>query len=329
MLIGIVTDPGFSASIGSHIAETIRTEVAPDTTVSLRTEQLPPTADGQPSLGSWRKNLGAEFDLMLAVTELPHHEGPKPIMAQISDGIVAIFVPALGVTRARSRAVAIARSVIDPRDEKVHVPRGSHWTNMDGDRFLMDRDMLGRSRLFVGMIRANRPWRLVPTLSGALAAASAASAFGVFYSSIWRMAADMTLWRLTMVTVVALVAMAVWLIVPNGLWEGQDFRYGRSERWLYNSTTLGTVIAGALCMYVVLMVAVLAVAAAVISPSFLAQEIGAESSVAVYLKLCWLTASLGTVAGAVGSSAADSEEIKRATYGRRELERRRSTLGDK
>lgn len=246
MLIGIVTDPGISASIGSHIAETVRAEVPADTTVSLQTEQLPPTADGKPPLDIWRKDLGDEFDLMLAVTELPHHEGPKPIMAQISDGIVAIFVPALGVTRARSRAVAIARSVIDPRDEtaNAHVPRGSRWTGMDGDRFLMDTAMLGRSRLFVGMIRANRPWRLVPTLSGALAAASATSAFGVFYSSVWRMAADMTLWRLAVVTVVAIAAMAVWLIVPNGLWEGEDFRYGRSERWLYNSTTLGTVITG-------------------------------------------------------------------------------------
>lgn len=40
MLIGIVTDPGFAASVGSHLAEKIRADAFPDTTVSLQTEQL-------------------------------------------------------------------------------------------------------------------------------------------------------------------------------------------------------------------------------------------------------------------------------------------------
>ncbi|OLT33480.1 hypothetical protein BJF84_22190 [Rhodococcus sp. CUA-806] len=74
------------------------------------------------------------------------------------------------------------------------------------------------------MIRCNRPWRLVPTLSGALAAASAASAFGVFYASIWQMASSMTLARLTVIGVLAVVAMTIWLIFPHGLWEHRAFR---------------------------------------------------------------------------------------------------------
>lgn len=329
MQIGIVTDPGFCSSIGSRVAESLRTDQQSDVSVSLRTGQLPPTSDGKPPLDDWRKDLGDECDLVVAVTELPLHIGPKPVMAQVSDGIVAVFVPTLGVTRARSRAVAVTRSAISrEREFRPEGPlRGSRWVNVDENRYLMAGGLLGRSRLLAGMIRANRPWRLVPTLSGALAAASAASAFGVFYSSIWRMAADMAAWRLTLVSAVAIAAMAVWLILPNGLWEGKQFRYGRSERWLYNVTTLGTVLAGTLCMYLVLMTAVLAVAAVVISPAFLSYEIGGESSIGTYLKLGWLTASLGTVAGAVGSSGANNAEIRRATYGRRELERRRDAEG--
>ncbi|MBP2366780.1 hypothetical protein JOF36_002476 [Pseudonocardia parietis] len=34
------------------------------------------------------------------------------------------------------------------------------------------------------MVRANRPWRLVPNLSLAIAGAAAGAAFGVFYSNI-------------------------------------------------------------------------------------------------------------------------------------------------
>src|SRR5699024_8264109 len=70
-----------------------------------------------------------------------------------------------------------------------------------------------RVRLIGGMVRANRPWRLVPTLSGALAAAIGTAAFGVFYSSIWEMAVAMSNLRLLWIAVTAVAAMSAWLII--------------------------------------------------------------------------------------------------------------------
>ncbi|MDV6261987.1 hypothetical protein [Rhodococcoides yunnanense] len=65
-------------------------------------------------------------------------------------------------------------------------------------------------------------------------------------------------------------------------------------------------------------------AAVVISPDFLIGQIGRNAAPGDYFSLGWLAASLGTVAGAVGSSVANREDILGATDGHRELIRRES-----
>lgn len=127
-----------------------------------------------------------------------------------------------------------------------------------------------------------------------------------------------------MIGVTAVIAMTVWVVFPNGLWEKRSFRSSTIDRWMYNAATLGTVLAGALCMYALLFAVVLFSAAVVISPDFLTTQIGRDATLGDYLSLAWLAASLGTVAGAVGSSVANREDILGATYGHRELIRRES-----
>jgi hypothetical protein len=46
--------------------------------------------------------------------------------------------------------------------------------------------ILGHLRLLAGLVRANRPWRLAAKLYGVLAAALAASGYGIVTSDIWR-----------------------------------------------------------------------------------------------------------------------------------------------
>ena len=77
----------------------------------------------------------------------------------------------------------------------------------------------GRLRLLAGMVRDNRPWRLVPHLAGATAAAAGTAAYGVITSSFWKLADALSPLRLAAVTVVSILVMAVWLMVYNHLWD--------------------------------------------------------------------------------------------------------------
>lgn len=106
----------------------------------------------------------------------------------------------------------------------------------------------GRLRLLAGMVRTNRPWWLAPSLSPAIAGA----AFGVFYSNIWQLADALSGSRLALITVLVVLAMVVWLIVDNNLWERPADRQLREEAVLYNTATVLTIGLGVLCMYVLL-----------------------------------------------------------------------------
>ena len=92
---------------------------------------------------------------------------------------------------------------------------------------------------------------------------------------------------------------------------------------LYNVLTVLTVVIGALIVYGMLYLILFIGALAVIESGYLASQLGHGVDVTDYLDLVWLAASLGMVAGALGSSFDDEDAIRRATYSRRENERHR------
>lgn len=342
--VGLVADEGFASSIASAIDNALpRTVMIDGQQVGVEVDRaaavLPPTDTGSAQLGRWLDSVQSQntYDIVLCVSEVPRRLGPRPVVAELRPGsTAALYVPSFGTIAVRRRAVAAAVGIVHDllgtdAAARPHLRRSlSRWVpgpdpDGDGDRVLLTPGVLGRLRLVSGMIRCNRPWRLVPALSSVLGAASAASAFGVFYASIWQMAASMTITRLASIGVAAVVAITVWLIFPNGLWENRSFRSSTTDRWMYNCATLGTVVAGALCLYAVLFLVVLGSAAVVISPQFLSFQLGRPSAMTDYLSLACLAASLGTVAGAVGSSVSDRTDILAATYGHREQLRRKAS----
>ncbi|MBW0100860.1 hypothetical protein I4I78_00205 [Pseudonocardia sp. KRD-291] len=182
--------------------------------------------------------------------------------------------------------------------------------------------MRGRARLLAGMVRANRPWRLVSSLSPALAAAAAGAAFGIFYSNIWTLAAALGIGRHVAVALLAVVAMIVWLIANNQLWERRSSRSLREEAILSNTSTVLTVGAGVVIMYAVLFVIALIASAIVIPADYLASQLSRAPGFDDYVVIAWLSCSMGTVAGALGSGFADEDAVRQAAYSRREQERR-------
>jgi uncharacterized membrane protein YidH (DUF202 family) len=109
--------------------------------------------------------------------------------------------------------------------------------------------------MLAGMVRVNRPWRLVLELRSALAAAVATAAFGLVSSPVWEISGAISTIRLWIATVVSLIAIVGWLILNHGLWQYPKTTDPRERRQirLYNAATLSTLAIGVLVSYVVLL----------------------------------------------------------------------------
>lgn len=191
----------------------------------------------------------------------------------------------------------------------------------DIDTSLVLRGWRGRARLLCGMVRANRPWRLVPHLASATAAAAATAAFGVFYSSIWKMADTLSPARMLLIAVLAIATMVAWLLLYNRLWDSPHGDRVPQDTVLYNASTLATLAMGVACTYVLLYGLTLVAALVVIDVGYLGTQLGHPAGIGDYAALAWLACSMGIVAGALGSSLDSETAVRQATYSRREQQR--------
>ena len=194
-------------------------------------------------------------------------------------------------------------------------------TDEDIDVHFVSPTMRGYLRLLAGMVLANRPWRLFSTMKSALAAAFATGAFALVTPSIWQLGDSMGWVRLLILMVLAIAAMAVWIIVAHNLWERPANREARGQAALYNAATALTITVAVLFSYSVLFVLILVAAGIFVSSNFFQSILQHPVGPGDYVILAWITASLATVAGALGSGLEDEETVREATYGYRQRRR--------
>ncbi|GAA0517528.1 hypothetical protein GCM10011581_21700 [Saccharopolyspora subtropica] len=343
VVVGLVADPGAPSSLARRLArdlpDALAREVTDQVTWDVRavTDPIRVEADGRIPIedhaGEWLAQ--EEWDLVVCLTDLPRHNRTGPVVADIStrEGVALASLPAISWLRQRSHTRRVLVHLVGVlASEKLQL-RAS-WgrpparlgrtirlvATEPGIEQVVLSGLRGRFRLVAAMVRDNAPWRLVAGLSRAIAAAAAAAAFGVFYSSIWQMADALSTGRLLLISAVAVAMMVGWLILGNGLWERR--RTGSETASLYNVTTVITLLIGVTCWYLLLFGITLLAAAAVITPEYLSSVLGHPADATDYLQLVWLSTSMGTVAGALGASLETEDAVRRAAYGRREYERR-------
>jgi hypothetical protein len=324
--------------------------------VEVAREKLPLDENGMipiTELGRQRRERNG-WDVIVYLTDLPRRTSTQPVVADISTShsVGLISLPAVGGVRLRPHVrdtlvyvvrrlagaqphllpdasairdaghAAAGRRVLPRRPTELASPVRETASALPGIDLSLDLvGLRGRSRLLFGMVRDNRPWRLVPHLKSATAAAAATAAFGIFYYTIWGMAEALPAWRLALITILAIAAMATWLLAYNHLWERPVGKYTPAEAALYNASTVLTLLLGVTCMYGILYVVALGAAAVVIDGSYMQSKIGHPASAADYATLVWLASSMGIVAGALGSSLDTEEAVRKAAYSRREQER--------
>jgi hypothetical protein len=349
LVLGLLAAPGRPTEDAEALAEDLPALLADRVTdavswrVPVRTD--PALADiggGVKAIDLARARLLREgWDLAVCITDAPLRIGRRPVVADASatHGVALVSLPALGAVQTRRRARdAVVRLVDGLVGESLELgDGGSRRRARVGDRIASlaapvravepaddDIDLRfvaavvrGNVRLLAGMVRANRPWRLIVRLSRALAAAAATVVFALVTADLWTLADAMNWLRLLALTVLSVGATVLWLIVSHRLWEAPHGRGSRQQTVLFNTATTLTLLLGAAFLYAALFMLTIAAAALVIDAGVLGDALGHDADVGDYAALAWMASSLATIAGGLGAGLESDEAVREAAYGYR------------
>jgi uncharacterized membrane protein len=283
------------------------------------------------------------WKLAICLTDFPIHIGNRPVTAyaSASSGVGLVSVPALGAVnlddRVREAVLNLIEGLLgeniersdDDGDERRHErmlrrledlasPVGRAEVREDRSSVsFMTAVGRGNLRLMVGMVRTNRPWRLVAGLSHAIVGALGLDIFGVASPGIWLIADDLDWLRLLVFGIGAIAVISVSLITVHGLWERSysDRPEARERVIMFNAATTATVAIGVLTLYLILFLINVLASLLLISSGVLAKQVGHPVGFAEYLALAWLVSSLATLGGALGAALENDRAVREAAYG--------------
>ncbi|WP_309070218.1 hypothetical protein [Arthrobacter sp.] len=278
--------------------------------------------------------LDEDWDLAVVVSDLALRSGRKPVLTQISPvhrvGLVAL--PALrAVGRKESITTAVSRLVgplagWDDDDEPVDRARRAHEMADDlpdladeNPLQFTGRVLAGNARVLLGLILANRPWRLAVTLSRALTAAAAAGVVTLATSDLWLLATAYGPWRLVLLTLLAVGAVTLTLMIGADLWERPRRRVEREQVALFNLATTATVVIGVVTFFAALFVLSFLAAVLLVDAGVFAAVVGESVGLAEYAQLSLLTAALATVGGALGAGLENDDVVRAAAFTRNDV----------
>lgn len=264
------------------------------------------------------------WDMLVALTDMPLRDERRPLVARVSKSkdIAILSVPALGALRRGAHEgaalAALSEAMIDEVSEKKRVPGVGQLILADpagpNAMQLMAPRLRGHLRVIAGMVLANRPWRIAVKLSYMLAAAAAAAALAMMTFDTWTISDALDALHLTALTAASIAIMITWLIIVHSLWERPSEYGGREQAALFNVVTVLTLGVGVFALYVMLLLLTFVGGIWIIKTSVLEQQLQHPASFGNYVRVAWLSASLGTIGGAIGSGLEKSVDIRAAAY---------------
>ena len=248
--LGLVPAPElpemFGRELATELPELLREHVDGDVSweVSALVDSLTGTDLKSPELlDACQERLHTEgWDIAVCLTDLSVYRNGNLIVADTSAErkIAGLSLPALGVTRLRTRALEMTLQLVyelharipelapddrspDSGEEKRSgkrppaliapfrkvEPPDEDMKEIGVDARFAAPGVLGHLSLLSGMVLANRPWKLLPCFKGALAAAFATAAYALVIPTIWMLADSVGWARLLLLMVAAIAAMCV------------------------------------------------------------------------------------------------------------------------
>jgi hypothetical protein len=327
-VLGIVVAPGLAYDVTSRVADELVEDLrerhgAIDWRTELLVDRLvvPPAPTTEILDAARRRLLDGDWDLGLVVTDLPLRIGRRPVSRHVSPthGLAVVSLPALGAINLRLRLRRTLRELVGElvgdreSDNGVLRELASDTRARPAGLFVLSV-LRGHLRLLLGMVSANRPWRLAAGLYRSLVAAIAVGGVGLVTADVWRLA-DAAGWgRLLALSSVSILATVVSVIAAHGLWERVPDPRVRDQVILFNFATTATVVIGILSLYLALFALVASGAGLVISRDVLAGAVGHDVGLSEYVSLAWFVASFATIGGALGAALESGDAVRQAAY---------------
>ena len=334
LTLGVVAAPGLPADMAPGMAAELRAELAqsyPQLTWRLPviSEALVTPPALLPDLidAGRRKLLSERWDMALCLTDLPLPSAGLTVAGHVSvsHSVVVISVPAIGVVAVRRRlgeaALRLIGRALDGSapgaSTSVRLRRLKDLADLGDGLSLGWRSGRGGGRLVVGMLRANRPWRLGVKLYRALIASLAVVAAALVTTDVWRIAVTMGWARLGATAVFAVLVTNVTLIAAHDLWESGEDERSSDQIVLFNIVTSLSLLIGLVTLYAALILVTAVGALLLVSMSLFHVVIARPVGAAQYVALIWLVASLAMVGGALGAGLEADSTVREAAYGYR------------
>src|ERR1700733_8323399 len=342
LVIGLVAAPGPASELTESLVGEIAGRLAGQLPgvrwrVEFVSDRLvqPPTDLSELIAAGGRMLLDRGGRLTGYVPALPLQTARRPVIALGSPthGVAVLSIPALGPVSVRKRTaetivrlvshilgdlaqaegaaerLPLAEAVIRRlRELGARTERGEHGVGF------VARVITGNVWLLLGMLRANRPWRLALRLMRALAVAFTAGGFALVTSDIWRLSYYLGPLRLVVISLGSVAAITVTIMVTTGLWERSPHPAAREQVALFNIVTAATVGLGVAALYLALFIAMLAAALLLVPGSLLGLVLGHPAGVADQVNLAWLATSIATLGGALGAALESGESVREAAY---------------
>ncbi|WP_026090217.1 hypothetical protein [Salinicoccus carnicancri] len=348
--VGLITAPGVSERLGRDIinplaeAAGIIIDDTVDWDFDYKTHPLASSSEfiseSFDKAESIRRDNG--WDMAIAVSDLPSISSGKVVVSEFNGDkkVSLISVPAIGIisTRKKLRNLIIHHveqhydddppggkgaiksnfmnriSVVDPGEDEA-----------SNNRYILKSTIAGWLKLVGGMTYLNEPWTAVSNLKTIVALSFATGTYISIFSTPWELSLDYSLWRFLLLTFIAIFGMTGWLIYAHNLWEKVSTKNQPSYRYLYNFTTVATLLGITIVNYLIVYM-LLTVSIIIFVPMGLFEtwtEIDPDIKWMDYLNLIWFSSSAGVLAGALGSSVEDEEKIHNVTYSYRQMYRYR------
>lgn len=346
--VGIVAAPGtpdiLAKQIRKELPEALNERVDPDIEWEVGTYVDPLTGYAEQveelyeKTDEYREKYG--WDHIIFITDLPIYRNGNIVAVDINNGtdIGLISLPAYGWPPIKKSTVNTIVSIIQNirhngdkmllKDEfssylktsKIYY-EDAYFEETDAaySVYYMKDGWRGRFRLISGMSWANNPFNMMRSLGNVVALAFATGTFSMIFSTMWNLSNVFPTGRLLAISLMAIIAMALWIIISHNLWEPLKGKRNRHILRLYNGATLMTLFLSVLVYFGILFVMFFTGAVVLLPPDYVVQYIiPDEIGIMFYIEVAWFATSFTTVVAAIGTGVQDKNLIRESTYGYRQ-----------